>query len=417
MMTIRRGALLLAITTFAGAFAPATEAADPAPAMAETANAFLAALPRDKREIASIPFDSTERLNWHFVPKPRLGLALKQMSPEERQAALALLKASLSAKGLDKVDTIRSLEDVLRAIEGSDRRDPELYYFTIFGEPAAKGAWGWRYEGHHASFNWTVLDGRLVGSSPQFLGSNPADVPAGPRTGTRVLAAEEDLARALVTSLGADQGRQAVIGGNAPFGAGAPLGILTGNAPEAVPPEHAGIPYGDLTAAQQGLLLSLIQEHASAQPAAAAASRLARVKAELPRIKFAWMGGREKGQGHYYRIQGASFLIEYDNTQNNANHIHTVWREFNGDWGKDILAEHYRTAPHHAHARGGDMDATDEGRGPFRRITSTALDLAGPGSSGVHGAGATLRHRGAGGAQPIAAASNRPRTADSEEGR
>lgn len=350
MMTIRLAALLLAITTFAGAFAPAAQATDPAPSMAQAANAFLAALPRDKREIASIPFDSTERLNWHFVPKPRLGLPLKQMSGEERQAALALLKASLSARGLDKVDEIRSLEEVLRAIEGSDRRDPELYYFTIFGEPAGKGAWGWRYEGHHASFNWTVLDGRVVGSSPQFLGSNPADVLAGPRTGTRVLAAEEDLGRALVTSLGADQSQRAVIGANAP------PGIRTGSAPEAAPLEDAGIPYGELTAAQQGLLLSLIQEHASAQPAAVAESRLARARAELPQIRFAWMGGREKGQGHYYRIQGASFLIEYDNTQNNANHIHTVWREFKGDWGKDILAEHYRTAPHHANGRGGDPE-------------------------------------------------------------
>lgn len=352
MMTIRFAACMFAITALAGASVHAAQATDPARSMEDAATAFLAALPPAKREMASVPFESAERLNWHFVPKPRLGLPLKQMSPAERQAALSMLKASLSASGLDKVDTIRSLEDVLRAIEGNDRRDPELYYFTVFGEPSGKGAWGWRYEGHHASFNWTVLDGRVVGSSPQFLGSNPAEVLDGPRKGLRVLAAEEDLGRALLDSLTAAQSERAVIGAVAPSGAGAPLGILTGNAPEAAPLEDAGIAWGDLTAAQQGLLLSLIQEHAAAQPAAVAESRLTRAKAELPRVRFAWMGSRAKGQGHYYRVQGASFLIEYDNTQNNANHVHTVWREFNGDWGKDVLAEHYRTAPHHANSQG-----------------------------------------------------------------
>jgi hypothetical protein len=357
MPMIRYAARLLAILAFAGASVHAAEATDPAPSMAKAANAFLAALPAAKREKASIPFQSEERLNWHFVPKSRLGLPLKQMSTEERQAALALLKLSLSANGLKKVDTIRSLEEVLRAIEGNDRRDPEQYYFTVFGEPAEKGAWGWRYEGHHASFNWTVLDGRLVASSPQFLGSNPGDVLEGPRKGTRVLAAEEDLGRALVKSLSADQSQLAVISSNAPFGASAPLGILTGNSREAAAQEDKGIAYAKLTAEQQGLLLSLIQEYAAAQPVAVAQARLARVKTDLANLKFAWMGGREKGQGHYYRIQGSAFLIEYDNTQNNANHIHSVWREFKGDWGKDVLAEHYRTAPHHAKGRGGDQEA------------------------------------------------------------
>ncbi len=348
---IRPAALILGFAVLASAAVHANEAADPAPSMAMSANAFLAALQPAKREKANIPFHSEERLNWHFVPKSRLGLPLKQMSPEERQAALTLLKASLSANGLKKVDTIRSLEEVLRAIEGNDRRDPEQYYFTVFGEPSEQGAWGWRYEGHHASFNWTVVDGRIVASSPQFLGSNPADVNDGPRKGTRVLAAEEDLGRALVKSLSADQSQQAILSSSAP------AGLFTGNSRQAAMQEDKGIAWGKLTAEQQGLMLSLIQEYASTQTVAAAQSRLARVKAELANIKFAWMGGREKGQGHYYRIQGPTFLIEYDNIQNNANHIHTVWREFKGDWGKDVLADHYKTAPHHANHRGGEQDA------------------------------------------------------------
>jgi hypothetical protein len=331
--------------------ADAVDAPDPAPAMAEAAAAFLAALSPDNRERAQLPFDSDERLNWHFVPRMRQGVPLKQMSPGERQAALALLKASLSASGLRKVDTIRSLEDVLRMIENEPRRDAELYYFIVFGEPAKAGAWGWRYEGHHTSLNWTLVEGRVAGSSPQFMGANPADVNVGPHKGTRALAAEEDLARELVTSLSDEQTRLAVVSASAPFGTAAPLGIVTGNAREAAMQEGNGIAYGELDDMQKGLLLSLVEAYATAQPPAVAQARLGRVKDELANIRFAWMGGREKGQGHYYRIQGRSFLIEYDNTQGNANHIHSVWREFKGDWGNDVLAEHYRTAQHHAEHR------------------------------------------------------------------
>ncbi len=338
---IRTALFTLGALAAVGAPLPTAEAPDPAPSMAKAANAYLAALDSTRRAKASLPFNSEERLNWNFVPKERQGVPLKQMSPEQRQAALALLKSSLSARGFTKVDTIVQLEKVLFAISGSAVRDPELYFFTIFGEPSEHGAWGWRYEGHHISLNWTVVDGRLA-STPQFLGANPADVRDGPQKGTRALAEEEDLGRTLVKALSADQRGQAVLSKDAPEE------ILTNDSREAAIQEDSGISYGKLTQQQQGLLLSLIQEYASTQPSAVAQARLARIKAELPNVKFAWMGGLEKGQGHYYRIQGSTFLIEYDNTQNNANHIHTVWREFKGDWGKDLLAEHYRTAPHHA---------------------------------------------------------------------
>jgi hypothetical protein len=342
---IGRILLILGALAAAGGAPPASEAPEPAPAMAKAADAFLGALDPAKRAKAGLPFNSEERLNWHFVPKDRQGVPFKQMSSDERRAALTLLRSGLSARGFTKVDTIRRLEEVLFAIEGSGLRDPELYYFTVFGRPSEKGAWGWRYEGHHASLNWTVVDGRLVATTPQFLGANPADVRDGPQKGTRALAAEEDLGRALVKSLSADQGAQAVLSKDAP------RDILTGNSREAAIQDDRGIPCGKLTPEQQGLLLSLIQEYASAQAPAVAQARLARVKAELPAIRFAWMGGLEKGQGHYYRIQGSTFLIEYDNTQNNANHIHCVWREFKGDWGRDLLTEHYRTSPHHARSR------------------------------------------------------------------
>ena len=340
---IRGVVLAFGALTSCGSWLVAQEASEPAPEMAAAAGSFLSALDPPKRAKARVPFNSGERLNWDFVPRARQGVSLKMMSSEQRRAALALLKSSLSAAGFAKADAILRLEEVLHAVSGSSIRDPELYYFTVFGEPSEKGAWGWRYEGHHISLNWTVVDGKLVASTPQFLGANPADVREGPQKGRRALAAEEDLGRALVKSVSDGPGAsQAIVSRNAP------REIFTGSSRQAVIQGHTGISYGKLTGEQQGLLLSLIREYASVQPPAEAQARLARVKAELPSVTFAWMGGLEKGQGHYYRIQGSTFLIEYDNTQDNANHIHCVWREFKGDWGGDLLAEHYRTAPHHA---------------------------------------------------------------------
>jgi hypothetical protein len=351
---IRRFLLTIGALALAAAVVPEAPAPEPAPTMAKAANAFLAALDSNQRAKASLPFNSEERLNWHFVPRDRQGVPIKQMTPEERRAALVLLRSGLSDRGFTKVDTILHLEEVLFAIERRAVRDPELYYFTVFGEPTETGTWAWRYEGHHASLNWTVVNGRLASSTPQFLGANPADVLEGPRKGTRALAAEEDLGRALVKSLSPARRAQAVLS------EAAPRDILTGNSREAAIQEDKGIPYSQLTDQEQGLLLSLIQEYATAQPPAVAQSRLARVKASLGNVRFAWMGGLEKGQGHYYRIQGPTFLIEYDNTQNNANHIHCAWREFRGDWGKDLLAEHYRTAPHHAGHRDGRRQRAGE---------------------------------------------------------
>jgi hypothetical protein len=342
---IRGIVLAIVMITATGLVLSFEDAAEPAPAMAKAAESFLDTLDPAQRVKASLPFDSAQRFDWHFVPRERQGVPLKQMSPDERRAALALLRSGLSAKGFTKVDTILRLEEVLFALEGSAMRDPGLYYFTVFGRPADQGTWGWRYEGHHTSLNWTVRDGKVVGSAPQFLGANPADVRGGPRQGTRALAAEEDLGRALVKSMKPEQRAEAVLSTDAP------RDILTGNSREAAIQEDKGIAYAKLTPEGQGLLLSLIQEYASTQAAAVAQARLARVKAELPSVKFAWMGGLEKGQGHYYRIQGPTFLVEYDNTQNQANHIHSVWRDFKGDWGKDLLAEHYLAAPHHADAR------------------------------------------------------------------
>jgi hypothetical protein len=311
--------------------------------MTAAARAFLGSLTPDQKSRAQLPFAGEERLNWHYVPRERQGLPLKAMTEPQRAAAMSLLRTGLSEKGYTKAETIRALEDVLVEMGGDPKvRDREQYFFTVFGEPAADGTWGWRYEGHHLSQNWTIVKGKAMATTPQFFGANPAEVRQGKMTGTRPLAAEEDLAYELLRSLDANQQKSAIIDVKAPND------ILTTNTRQAAIQEDRGLAYAHMTPAQQSLLVKLIDEHAGAQASPVARERLAAVRAGgIDKVKFAWMGGTEKGQGHYYRIQGPLFLVEFDNTQNNANHIHQVWRDFKGDFGRDLLGDHYKSAGHH----------------------------------------------------------------------
>jgi hypothetical protein len=325
----------------------AAETAPSPSSMLGAAHAFLATLDPAQKSKAMLPFNSEERFHWFYTPVSRKGIPLKELNASQQRAAMVLLHAGLSEKGYTKAETIRKLEDVLRELEQGKgpTRDPDLYFFTFFGEPAADGAWGWRYEGHHCSQNWTIVNNKSIGSSPQFFGANPAEVREGPMKGTRVLSAEEDLGRSLVKSLSTTQRADAVVSTSAPND------IVTTNERKAAIQQDKGVAFGKLSKDQQGMLMALIEEYLSAQPRAQARERLDNIRqAGFEQIKFAWMGGLEKGEGHYYRVQGSAFLIEYDNTQNNANHIHCVWRDFKGDWGEDLLAEHYRNSPHHQHA-------------------------------------------------------------------
>jgi hypothetical protein len=340
--------LLLALVLVPGLAAiGAARTPPPAATMLDAARTFLATLDPAQKSKAVLPFNSEERFHWFYTPVPRMGIPLKALNASQQQAVLALLRAGLSEKGYTKAEMIRRLEEVLRELQQGrgPTRDPELYFFTFFGEPTAKGSWGWRYEGHHCSQNWTIVNGKSIGSSPQFFGANPAEVRDGPMKGTRVLSAEEDLGRSLVKSLSTAQRAEAVLS------ASAPDDIVTTNQRKAGIQEDKGVAYSKLSKDQQGTLLTLIEEYLGAQPRAQARQRLDKIRqAGFDQIKFAWMGGLERGEGHYYRVQGSTFLIEYDNTQSNANHIHCVWRDFNGDWGEDLLAEHYRSSPHHQHA-------------------------------------------------------------------
>ena len=304
---------------------------------------FLAALGTEKAKKARYAFDSAERFNWHFVPKERNGVSFKEMTPEQRQAALTLLRVGVSAEGVKRLETIRQLENVLHEMEQGrgPLRDPDLYFVTVFGEPSDRGAWGWRYEGHHVSLQWTMRDGNVVATTPQFIGANPAEVREGPMKGTRLLAKEEDLGYALLNALTDAQRQEALIS------PAAPDDILTGASRRAAIQEDRGIACAHLTEPQKKLLMQLIAQHAALQFPELARKRIAAINsAGLDAVKFAWMGGRERGQGHYYRIQGKTFLIEFDNTQNAANHIHTVWRDFTDDFGPDLLADHYHASPH-----------------------------------------------------------------------
>lgn len=322
---------------------PAVGAALPGPgaALADAASGFLDALPAEQRSRARFAMEDAHRVEWFFVPIERKGLSLKQMSAEARERGQAFLKAALSAGGHQKVTRIMELEKVLAAMEKNPkRRDPELYYFSIFGTPSRTGTWGFRFEGHHLSLNFTVVNGAMTSTSPVFMGANPGEVRIdGPFRGWRVLEAEEELGRALVTSLSPEQRKKAI------FDEKAPSDILTGNAPEVKPLPEAGLPTAQMKPAQVKLLRSLLDEYAGALPPALAKERLSRIeKAGFGKVTFAWAGGLSPGEGHYYRIQGPTFLVEYDNTQNGANHVHTVWREFDRDFGRDLLREHLKQA-------------------------------------------------------------------------
>jgi hypothetical protein len=310
-------------------------------AMISAAATFLKSLPDDARQTAMIPYDSSKRVDWHFIPKAeRKGLQIKHMNAEQRKAALALLQSGLSEIGYDKATTIMTLEGILHELEkskaGGAIRDPDRYYVTVFGQPGDKGRWGWSVEGHHLSLNFAVNDGKVSSTTPTFFGSNPAEVKdgygVGPKQGTRVLRKEEDLGFELVRSLDADQRKQAIIAEKAP-------GDIRGPA-DAQPPadENVGIPASKLNEGQRKRLWSLIEAYAANMPADVANDRLEAIKsAGIEKLQFAWAGAEKPGVGHYYRVEGPTFLIEFVNVQpdsagNQANHIHSVWRSREGDF-------------------------------------------------------------------------------------
>ena len=342
--------LLVAVGVLAAGVSAGTIAVQrAAPNMTTAATRFLDSLTPDQRQQAMLPLDSDDLTRWHYVPNnqfPRKGLPLKEMSEAQRQRAHDLLKAGLSQRGYLTATAIIDLENVLKAIEsasgrGGLNRDPELYFFTVFGSPATKGPWGWRVNGHHLAVYFFVGNGTTVASSPTFFGTNPAEVREGPKKGLRIQAEEQDAGRALVNALDENQRKTAIIE------ATAPNDILTTTSPKIEPLAPAGLLASAMTPQQRDLLMKLIATYTSHMIEDVAADRLARIKkAGVDTIGFAWAGPTEPGGRHYYRVQGPTFLIEFDNTQNNGNHIHAVWRDFTGDFGRDLLREHLAAVRH-----------------------------------------------------------------------
>jgi hypothetical protein len=316
-------------------------------ATAETATAatqFLASLTPEQRQKANLKFEDENRFDWHYVPRPgqRKGLPLKDMTAAQRQAAQKLLASALSAKGVKQSGQIMNdLELVLRG-EGPNAamgRDPEMYYFTVFGTPGDKTAWGWRVEGHHLSQNFTIANGTFSSWTPDFYGANPAEVLSGSRKGLRVLAAEEDKAFALLRALDGAQKQTAVLQDKVPSD------MITTNARRVNPLSPDGLAAARMTESQQKLLRDLLDEYTSRMVDDIAAERTRRINtAGFDKVSFAWIGADALHEPHYYRVQGPTFLIEFDNVQSQANHIHSVWRDFNGDFGDDVLKSHYKSA-------------------------------------------------------------------------
>jgi hypothetical protein len=305
-----------------------------ADAMVDAAREFLAALPADLRPRGQHPFVAPDRTSFKYVPMARSGVSLKALNAEGRKLVHALLKTGLAHVGYEKATQIIALEPVLAAIENNPvRRDPENYYVWIFGEPTRKGPWSWKFEGHHLSLNFTVAGGTIT-SVPAFFGANPAEVRSGPKQGLRILHAEEDLGRALLLSFPENRRAEVV------FDDEAPNEIFTADLSLAAPLPDLGMPTAKMTAPQRELVRRLLAEYAGALPAPLAKVRLDRIEASgFDKLRFAWAGSAERGKPHYYRLSGPTFVIEYDNTQN-GNHVHSVWRDFQRDFGRDLLREH-----------------------------------------------------------------------------
>jgi hypothetical protein len=308
---------------------------------------FLASLSVNQKKQAQFLFSDDERYDWHFIPKSRKGIPLKELNSDQRNAAFSLLHITLSDTGYLKATAIIELEDILRESEnrpvGDEYRDNGKYYFSIFGDPAIDSIWGWRLEGHHLSLNFSSQNNRIVSGTPGFLGSNPAIVLSGPEKGRQILKDETELGLALIQSLNDQQKKKAIISSEAP------ADIITSNTRKAMINDPKGILYGELNSTQQRLVMQLLSIYIHRYTILLAKIMMNEIEtAGLNNIRFAWAGDQQTGVGHphYYRIQGPTVIIEYDNTQNNANHVHTVLRDLKNDFGGDELLEHYNNSRH-----------------------------------------------------------------------
>lgn len=306
---------------------------------------FISSLNPEQKDKALLALDDPKKEDWHFFPSTmfeREGIPLKELNSEQKEKLHSLLQSVLSKSGYEKTLEVIELENVLKELSGdSVMRDSEKYFTTFYGNPMTDDLWSMSFEGHHISLNFTVSGDEVI-ASPRFWGANPAMIPDGPRKGERTLAIEEDLGFALINSMDEDQLKKAV------FQEKSFRDIVTLNLPKISPLEPVGVSYNEMSPDQQKKLIKLINQYIDTMPSKTAKARRKQLLAEdLSSLYFGWVGAKELGAAHYYRVQGKTFLIEFDNSQNNANHIHTVWRDFDGDFGRDLIKEHYEESHSH----------------------------------------------------------------------
>ncbi len=292
----------------------------------------LASLTEEQRKKASFAYDDGERFNWHFIPRPRKGVALRELDEEQKATVAALLRVSLSKVGVKTVDDVRSLEAVLAKIEGPNRRfprDPELYFLSVFGKPAETGKWAWRFEGHHLCLNFTFDGHQMVSATPLFFGANPAEVMSGPNKGLRVLGPVEDLGRQIVTGL--DEAQKAVA-----IGKEKPTEVEATQSSTYNADLPKGLSVGELDKEQKKLVRKLIGQHIKHLDDATRKTLRKGIlgKGKLPHIQFVWRGGTKPGEGHSYLVHSPDFVISYANFQNDAKHVHSGFRALNGEFGQ-----------------------------------------------------------------------------------
>jgi hypothetical protein len=334
--------MLLTIVSFAAAAGSSSHVPPPS-SNADKAVAFIESLSADQKAKATFPFYGMTPHEWSFLPASTSfpdGIPVKDLETKQKERLYELMKAYLSSSGYEKTRTIMDLENVLRELNPENRhRIPENYFVAIYGVPDKDGTWGWSFQGHHVVLNFTVVND-VVAFAPFFFGSNPAEIKDGPRKGTRPMADEEDFAFALMNALSADQKQSAV------FQTASYAEIVTGSATQVAPLPAVGLAAKDLSNDQKTILKKLLTAILSSMPEKLMRTRMTKIQSEdFGAVRFGWAGEINKSDPHYYRIQGKSFLVEFDNVT--GNHIHLVWRDFEGDFGRDLLREHYKTSPHH----------------------------------------------------------------------
>jgi hypothetical protein len=314
--------------------------------IAAAAMKFRDALTDEQKSAALFPFTDEQRRDWHYIPRDNEGIAFNDLTDVQKPLAHALLRSTLSSAGYHKTTTIMFLDQVLYELETARgrtaaNRSPGRYWIAIFGNPSVDADWGWRIQGHHVSLNFSSIANEITIASPAFFGANPHEIRSGPFAGLRALGAEEDLARELLVMLSGEQRTRATLEGEVPRDI-----ILSPGRQADLLGEPKGLPWSSMNDDQRRVLWLLIEEYVGNQQRELADAQIARIdNAGREGIHFAWIGGMEPGVAFYYRVQGPTFVIEYDNTQGQANHSHTVWRDLAKDFGEDLLLEHYRENP------------------------------------------------------------------------